>query len=167
MRPGASLARREDRTTFAAFSKVTGLPVRLHDSESELRNQFETVGDGDGVGAPTAPDWVMRAIGTGQAAQEGRLLQHSCASACDDGVPALARLPAEKRTEAPEAIDQFLARRPSHRRPLDGRASVRAVPNAQFVDLPGAGHYVFMTKEADVLREIHAFITRLPRAPGK
>jgi pimeloyl-ACP methyl ester carboxylesterase len=33
-----------------------------------------------------------------------------------------------------------------------------AVPDARIVDFPGAGHYVFLTKEADVLREARAFI---------
>ncbi len=37
----------------------------------------------------------------------------------------------------------------------------RAVPNAHFVDLPGAGHFVFLTREADVLRETHAFVRAL------
>lgn len=36
-----------------------------------------------------------------------------------------------------------------------------AVPDAHLVDLPGAGHYVFLTKEADLVRELHAFIARL------
>jgi non-heme chloroperoxidase len=35
------------------------------------------------------------------------------------------------------------------------------VPEAQIVDLPEAGHFVFLTKEADVLRELRAFVAGL------
>jgi pimeloyl-ACP methyl ester carboxylesterase len=37
----------------------------------------------------------------------------------------------------------------------------RSVPDARLVDLPGAGHYVFLTREADVLRELRAFVAGL------
>ena len=37
----------------------------------------------------------------------------------------------------------------------------------RFVDLPGAGHYVFLAKEADVLREIHSFVAALPMSLEK
>ena len=37
----------------------------------------------------------------------------------------------------------------------------RSVPDARLVDLPGAGHYVFITREADVLRELKAFVENL------
>ena len=36
------------------------------------------------------------------------------------------------------------------------------VPGARVVDLlPGAGHHVFLTREADVLRELRAFVAGL------
>ena len=37
----------------------------------------------------------------------------------------------------------------------------RGVPNAKIVDMPGATHYLGVTREADVLREIRAFVARL------
>jgi non-heme chloroperoxidase len=36
------------------------------------------------------------------------------------------------------------------------------VPSARVVRLPHASHYVFISNEADVLREINAFVGRLP-----
>lgn len=39
-----------------------------------------------------------------------------------------------------------------------GRYSLR---DARIVNLPGAGHYVFITKEAEVIREIGAFLAVL------
>jgi pimeloyl-ACP methyl ester carboxylesterase len=97
----------EDRCTFAAFQKSLACRFGFTFPESEPRNQFETIGDS--VGPPTAPDWVMRAIGQGQV----------------------------------------------------------FAPNARFVDLPGAGHYVFLTKEVEVLREIHSFVAALPMSENK
>jgi pimeloyl-ACP methyl ester carboxylesterase len=38
----------------------------------------------------------------------------------------------------------------------------RSVPDARLIDLPAAGHYVFLTREAEILRELRAFISRLP-----
>jgi pimeloyl-ACP methyl ester carboxylesterase len=35
------------------------------------------------------------------------------------------------------------------------------VPGARFVDLPGAGHYVFLTREAEVLRGLQEFVAGL------
>jgi hypothetical protein len=41
------------------------------------------------------------------------------------------------------------------------------VPAAQIVYLPLAGHYLFLTREADVLREIHTFVSALPGKPDR
>ena len=38
----------------------------------------------------------------------------------------------------------------------------RGVSDARFVDVAGGGHYLWVTKQAKVLREIHAFILSLP-----
>jgi hypothetical protein len=38
------------------------------------------------------------------------------------------------------------------------------VPDTTLVNLPGAGHYVFITREADVLRSVQAFVARLAKS---
>ena len=38
------------------------------------------------------------------------------------------------------------------------------VATARIIKLPGAHHYVFLSNEADVLREMHAFVARLPQS---
>src|SRR5262245_29256248 len=38
----------------------------------------------------------------------------------------------------------------------------KGVPSACVVRLPHASHYVFVSNEADVLREMNAFLARLP-----
>jgi hypothetical protein len=36
------------------------------------------------------------------------------------------------------------------------------VPTAHVITLPGANHYVFLSNEAEVLQDMHAFLARLP-----
>jgi pimeloyl-ACP methyl ester carboxylesterase len=50
-----------------------------------------------------------------------------------------------------------------NRRRVDQRTATlkRSVPSARVVDLPRAGHYVFLTREADVLSEMHRFVMTL------
>ena len=40
----------------------------------------------------------------------------------------------------------------------------RQVPSAHVVRIPHGTHYVFRSNEADVLREMNAFITVLPQS---
>ena len=42
------------------------------------------------------------------------------------------------------------------------KAFEAAIPSARVVRLPHANHYVFISNEADVLREMYAFIGKLP-----
>lgn len=37
----------------------------------------------------------------------------------------------------------------------------RSVADVRVVDVPGGGHYLFLTREADVLRELHTFLASL------
>ena len=38
------------------------------------------------------------------------------------------------------------------------KSLLTAVPGARIVELPGANHYIFLSNEADVVREIRAFV---------
>jgi hypothetical protein len=42
------------------------------------------------------------------------------------------------------------------------KAFENGVPTAQIIRLPGAHHYIFLSNEADVLREMRAFVAKLP-----
>ena len=147
-----------DTSTFAAFRITRACSLGFAIPESELRNQFEAVNGG--VGPVKTPDWVMRAIGQQQVYRKDY---------SNIRVPVLAllefpRFPADYRPKNDEEralIEQFVARG----RVIWGRWTdklKRGVPDARFVDVPGGGHYLFMTKEAEVLRELHAFIAGLP-----
>ncbi len=43
------------------------------------------------------------------------------------------------------------------------KAFESGVPSARVVRLPHANHYVFLSNEADVLREMNAFLAGLPK----
>ena len=152
----------EDRTTFAAFRVwmacrhgfVTPLP------ESELRQQFAA--DGERVGAVTLPDWVSHAIGRGQVFRRDYSKIRVPVLVMFE-LPALRPSDRYPNNEADRiAVDAFVARgRVLANRWID---KVRQhVADVRVVDLPGAGHYVFLTREADVLREIRAFDASLRR----
>ncbi|MGA2181766.1 MAG: hypothetical protein ABSH47_01940 [Bryobacteraceae bacterium] len=42
------------------------------------------------------------------------------------------------------------------------RNLLSGVGDVHFIDLPGAGHYVYLTREAEVLRGLQAFLESLP-----
>jgi hypothetical protein len=53
----------------------------------------------------------------------------------------------------------------SVRTSAQAEAFEHGIPSAHVVRLPNANHYVFMSNEADVLREMRAFINGLPASP--
>jgi non-heme chloroperoxidase len=53
----------------------------------------------------------------------------------------------------------------SVRTSAQAEAFEHGIPSARVVRLPNANHYVFMSNEADVLREMRAFINGLPASP--
>jgi hypothetical protein len=63
------------------------------------------------------------------------------------------------------AIDRFMARS----RVVFGRWTdklKRHVPDARVLYFPNAGHYIFITREAEILREIHAFVADIGKKPA-
>jgi non-heme chloroperoxidase len=130
--------------------------------EAELRATHFVEDDGT-VGWHRSPRHVGRIIGDGQIKRDYSKVRGP--------VLALAELPRPGGT-------------PAHYAPTDDaeRAAIRAfgentkaytdrwaaslrkaVPDARLVDLPGAGHLVFLTREAEVLREMRTFVAGLRR----
>ena len=149
-----------DRSTFETFRQSLACRYAFALPLSEVRNMFEDAGGRPG--AARLPDWASRAMGQGQvfrrdyssirvpvlalrnfASETGRLL-------ADTGY--------QPKNEAERAaIERFVARGgivfARHEEKL-----TRHVPDARIVNLGHAGHYVFITREAEVVREIRAFI---------
>lgn len=152
-----------DRSSFAAFRRTFGCRMGFTLPEAELR---QTLQDVDGtVGPAKAPDWVSRAIGQNQVFRRDYSNIRVPVLALMNGVDTTEELLTASRYEPKSAderarIDRFMARS----RIVFGRWTAkltRHVPDARIVHYPLAGHYVFLTREADVLREIHAFVAAL------
>jgi non-heme chloroperoxidase len=153
-----------DTSSFATFQKTRACTLGFTIPESELRNQFETTASG-GVGAVTAPDWVMRSIGQQQVYRK----DYSNIRVPVLVLMELPRFPEAYRPKEDEEralIQRFVDRGSVIIGRWIGKLK-RHVPDARVVDVPGGGHYLFMTREADVLREIHAFIAGLPPGASK
>jgi len=156
-----------DRSSFAAYRRTLGCRMGFALPESELRQGFEDV-DG-AVGPFRTPDWVSRAIGQGQVFRRDYSgIRVPVMVLMNDAETTEALLAASHYQPASAAerdvIDRFMARS----RVVFGRWTAklfRHVPDATIVRYPLAGHYVFLTRDADILREIHGFVERAKTQP--
>jgi non-heme chloroperoxidase len=131
--------------------------------ESELRNMFATNPDGT-MGRFNTPGYVHDAIGEGQKKRDYSHIR----------VPVLAIY------EFPRSVDDTLKARGYQPKDAEERAAIEAfanataaffdrwkknlqsgVPGARFIDVPDAGHYVFLTRKAEVLRGVHELVAGL------
>jgi hypothetical protein len=142
--------------------------VFVRASHAGRRRQLFQEGADGRVGPATAPGWVKQAIGQGQIFRRDYsnirvpvlALNRGFApdATTDDVLKAFHYAP---KTDADRAaIDRFMAASAV----VFGRWTdklKRGAPNVRLVYYPNAGHYVYMTNEADVLREIHAFVAGL------
>jgi len=145
----------EARASFPAFHAWLQLAGGFAVPIAELREQYEELPDGS-VGrrfrAPEDALWFSQAI-------IGGLQKYRSVS-----VPMLAIF------ANPHALGAFVS--DSAKAKAIARDSIgvteqiavvrRAVPQARIVELRGAHHYLFLTNQADVLREINAFVKSLP-----
>jgi non-heme chloroperoxidase len=144
-----------DLQDFAAYRAWS---TRVHGyalPEAELRH-VRTVADSGGPGAPKTPPAVAQAISAG------------AKRFTSIGVPALAIFASPHRLgpwtdahpdrraafEAFARFDQAMTER-------QAAAFERGVTGARVIRLPNASHYMFITEEAAVLREIMAFLNTL------
>ena len=149
-----------DRSSFAAYRRTFGCTLGFLFPESELRTIYDS--DGEGVGAPRVPGWVSRAIGQNQVFRRDYSDIHVPVLALSNGAMTTGELLnatgyRPKDDEERDTIERFAARS----RIVFGRWTdklTRHVPAARIVYYPMAGHYVYMTREAQVLREIHTFV---------
>jgi pimeloyl-ACP methyl ester carboxylesterase len=141
-----------------SFSGYRAWQMRTHQAvfpESELRNGYETNPDGT-KGKYKTPRSVFDAIFAGRKKRDYSKIR----------VPVLALLadPAQEYqpTNAAErkAIEAFNTATAIYGERWK-RNLQSGVPGARFVDVPGAGHYLFLTNEADVLREVGSFVLGL------
>lgn len=125
--------------------------------ESELRNIYESNPDGS-VGSDKESPRIHEAIGAGAGKRDYSKIR----------VPILAFFPSAGATprylpkDAQEraALDEFDAATAPYVNRY--KKSLQTAPGGvRIIDLPGANHYLFLSNEADVLREMRAFLAGL------
>jgi non-heme chloroperoxidase len=167
--PGPPRSCPSDRSSFAAYARVLECRLDIALPEAELRQGFDVRDDG-GVGAFRSPDWVSRAIGTGRPARDYskiRVPVLAISNAISTDLADLKPSDPQPRTDEERAlVIQF---NKATQAVFDRWTAnlKRSVPTATVLDWPNAGHYLWMSREADVLREIRSFIGRLPRIPAR
>jgi non-heme chloroperoxidase len=155
-----------DKKSFQAFHDFwQRRTVSFVFPESELRNMFDLNPDGS-VGRNRTPSFVSKAIGEGSKKRDYSKIR----------VPILAffSIPQPAGGGGTSEFNRFQPKNEEERGALEkiyaanrtyinrGENAMRAgVPDARIVELPGANHYVFFTNEADVLRELRAFLAGL------
>jgi pimeloyl-ACP methyl ester carboxylesterase len=153
----------EEKKSFsgsrAAQLRTRGFTV----PESELRNVYETNPDGT-KGEFKTPREINRMIGDGQIRRDYSGIH----------VPVLAffEFPGPSRDlPAANPSDAKSAEELAAKNAFDAATTafidrwtinlLRGAGDVHLVDLPGAGHYVFLTRESEVLRELDAFLAAL------
>jgi len=153
----------EELRSFAAYRAWQTRNERFSFPESELRNTFETNPDGT-MGRYKSPRSVNDAIGAGQKKRDYSNIR----------VPVLAFYEFPRSSGDAVRPDEYQPKNAAERAAIDAFGSATAayverwkknlltgVPSARIVDLPGAGHFVFLTREAEVLRGLQDFVAGL------
>jgi pimeloyl-ACP methyl ester carboxylesterase len=159
---------RRDRSSFAAFRASLACSNGLFLPEAELRAGFAVAADGS-VGSAKSPGWVSPAIGTGRPPRNYSRIKVPVLAISDAIDVDLTHLKPDQPQPRNEEDRAILIQFGKATQAVFDRWSAnlkRGVPSARVVDIPGAGHYLWMTREADVLREIRAFIAGLPEPAG-
>jgi pimeloyl-ACP methyl ester carboxylesterase len=159
---------KEDRSSFGSYRDSLECRMGFAFPESELRNTYRRNADGS-VGPHTTPGSVHEAIGAGQEKRDYSNITVPVLALFEFprvGVPHTGSgdpqpLNDEERAalrafeEATKVyVDRWVAN-------LTG-----SVPEAKLVDLPGAGHYVFLTRRAEVLNQLRSFVRHLTGVPA-
>jgi non-heme chloroperoxidase len=149
--------------SFQAYRDWQASNLGIAFPESELRNCFAAQPDGS-MGRYTTPASVGDAIFAGMLKPDYSRIRVPVLAFYALPAPLKDQLQLYKPQNATEreAIEQVYAadvsfsKRSSHS--LQG-----SVPGARIVELAGAKHHVFLSNEADVMRELRAFLAGLPR----
>jgi non-heme chloroperoxidase len=139
-----------DLATFDALRQYYARILGFTYPEAELRNK-RTVTEQGGVGAPRTPPG-------------GRSLLITVTKFVQIQTPALFLVSSQNPGRwADDSTDPKVRRQVAGLQAVlerQAKAIEEGVPGARVVRLPGANHYVFLSHEADVLREMRAFLAQ-------
>jgi pimeloyl-ACP methyl ester carboxylesterase len=163
MRSAGAPPSREEYRSFSAYRAWQIRNQKFAFPESELRNGFATNPDGT-MGRYKTPQSIHNAIGAGQKKREYSKIR----------VPVLALFEYPRSAIDPPQPGAYQPKNKEERAAIEAFNNATAayvdrctknlksgVPGARIVDLPGAGHFVFLTREAEVLKELRKFVASL------
>jgi non-heme chloroperoxidase len=154
--PPGPLPLAADRASFAAFRDWNERTNGNHLPESEVRQLFAARPDG-GVGFPRARPKVSQDIFAGfRKYTEIRAPILAIFAMPHSDPPWLTTAKDDVREKTQAFNQQFGALADKQ-----VKAFEEGLPDAHVVRIPNAHHYVFMSNEADVLREMRAFIAEI------
>ncbi|MGB2713232.1 MAG: alpha/beta fold hydrolase [Vicinamibacterales bacterium] len=150
-----------DFSSFRAYRDAQTKSGQGAFPESELRQLFAANADGTVGRYKASTQTIHEAIGAGQKQRDYSNIR----------VPVLALFEFIPPASAPPRPDEYQPQSEEERAAIAAyrRATAayverwmdnlkKGVPGARVVDLPGAGHFVFLTREAEVLKEIRKFV---------
>jgi len=151
-----------DRKSFPAMQEYLQRVFGNALPEAEVRAEYVATAQG-GVGSYRLPQWLGEAIKNGVQKPDYAHIQAPALAIY--AIPQSARdlTPAWVKGENPamlaalnEEYPLLLAARKEQMTEFQN-----GVPHSRVVELPGANHYVFLSNETDVLRELHNFLAAL------
>jgi pimeloyl-ACP methyl ester carboxylesterase len=149
-----------DRTSFGAYRASLNCNMKFALPEADLRSTYSTNANGS-VGRYKTPRSVNDAIGAGQKKRDYSHIRVPVLAFFEFPRTSLDQLrPDDPQPHNDEERAILLAFQLATKAYTD-RWSInlkRSVPDARIVDLPAAGHYVFLTREAEVLRGLRDFV---------
>jgi len=154
--PPGPLPLAADRASFAAFRDWNERTNGNHLPESEVRQLFAARPDG-GVGFPRARPKVSQDILSGFRKYTEIRAPILAIFAIPHSEPSWIATAKDDVREKTQAFNQQFGALAEKQ----VRAFEEGLPDAHVVRIPNAHHYVFMTNEGDVLRELRAFIAQI------
>jgi pimeloyl-ACP methyl ester carboxylesterase len=164
-------ARVWDRSSFRAYLASQRRANVAVFPESELRQAFAELPDGRVGAYKSSTNDINTAIGRGQIGRDYSNIRVPVLVFIDypwpPGAPDRPSIVIVDGVEYQPVNDDeraaILAYARVERRRVDARTAnlKRSVPSARVVEQPGAGHFLFLTREAEVLSEMHKFLLTL------
>ena len=151
-----------DRINFPAMRQYLRRVFGVTLPEAEVRAQYDAT-PRNTVGAYRPPQWMEQAIKSGVRKPDYARIQAPALAIYATPRSAHDLAPPWVTSETPamlEALNEEYALLlvASQQRIADFRSGIA---HSRVIELPGANHYLFLSNEADVLREVRAFLSEL------
>jgi non-heme chloroperoxidase len=159
-----------DRSSVGAFQASRRRANQGAFPESEVRQAFAVLPDGRLGQYKSSTGDINNAIGRGQIKRDYSNIRVPVLAFINHprppGDPQSSTVIVDDREYQPVNDDEraaIIAYAQVERKRFDKRIATfkRSVPSARVLEPPGAGHYLFLTRDAEVLSEMHRFVMTL------